>query len=263
MSTEHAFVVAAYRNSPYLEACLDSLASQTVPSPIVVSTSTPHVGLPDLAARHGASLHIHTPNRGIGADWNSALGATKAQLITIVHQDDVYEPQFTAAVLAGHRLHPRAGFSFVDADEITPDGRTRKCGRNLRIKRWLVGAAFTGRRVINSRWRKRILLGFGNPILCPGVTFNRALTPDFAFREDMRTNMDWLAWLELARNWPILRLSGTLLHRRVHEGSETAACLDDGTRQQEDEMVFRMIWPRPVGKAIAGFYRSGYTAYLK
>lgn len=263
MTVPHAFAVAAYGRSPHLEDCLRSLRAQSVQSPIVISTSTPHEGLAALAQCHGVALRVHGENRGIGADWNAALRATDAQLVTIAHQDDLYAPGFTAAALNGHGKYPDSAFSFCDADEILPNGTPRDNPRNLRIKRLLVNTAFAGRHVIQAAWRKRILLGFGNPILCPTVTINRAIVPDFAFREDLRTNMDWLAWIALAKARPVLKLPGTLMHRRVHAASETASCLADGTRLWEDNMVFQMLWPRPVAATIMHFYRAGYTTYLQ
>lgn len=263
MSDSHAFVVAAYGCSPHLEACLRSLTAQSLRSPIIISTSTPHEGLAALSERHGATLNVHGDNRGIGADWNAALHATEAPLVTIAHQDDLYAPGFTTAVLNGHRKYPEAAFSFCDADEVFSNGAPRKDPRNLRIKRLLVNAAFAGRPVIESAWRKRLLLGFGNPILCPTVTINRTVAPDFAFREDLRTNMDWLGWIALANARPVLRLKNTLLHRRVHDSSETASCIADGSRLKEDSMVFRTLWPRPVAATILHFYRIGYATYLQ
>jgi glycosyltransferase involved in cell wall biosynthesis len=262
MTERHAFVVLAYGQSPYLEECLASLGAQTVPSPIIVSTSTPFDGLRELCERHGATLRVHGPNRGIGADWNAGLqAASGARLVTLAHQDDLYRPDFTRRVLEAHDASPAAAFSFCDTDEVWPDGRTR-AGRNHRIKEFLVNVAtaFTSR--VEGRMRRQVLLGFGNPLICATVTFNRATVPGFAFREDLRTNMDWLAWIDLSRRSAIVRIRRPLLMRRVHEASETAQCLRDGTREAEDRMVFSTLWPRPVANVIASVYRHSYQGYL-
>jgi len=39
--TKHSFAVMAYKDSPYLSDCLDSLKDQTVKSEIYITTSTP------------------------------------------------------------------------------------------------------------------------------------------------------------------------------------------------------------------------------
>lgn len=38
---KHTFVICAYKESPYLEACIRSLKKQTVASAICLATSTP------------------------------------------------------------------------------------------------------------------------------------------------------------------------------------------------------------------------------
>lgn len=263
MREEHVFVVAAYGRSPYLEDCLRSLSSQSRPSPIIISTSTPFPELDDLARRYKAALHVHGPNRGIGVDWNQALSIADATWVTIAHQDDVYSPEFSQYVMHAHRAFPEAAYSFCDAGEILPDGSQRKAARNLLVKRLLVKAAFMGTALLEGGLRRRILFGFGNPIICPTVTLNRSKDPAFKFREDLRTNMDWLAWIDLSVHSGIIRIPQTLLYRRVHGSSETASCISDGARDTEDIMVFKSLWPRAIANAIAFAYRLSYPGYLR
>ena len=52
----HTFAICAYKDSPYLEACIRSLKSQTVPSEIICTTSTPSRYLTE---------HIHAAGTGI------------------------------------------------------------------------------------------------------------------------------------------------------------------------------------------------------
>lgn len=263
MDVRHSFVVAAYGRSRYLEDCLRSLDAQQLRSPIIISTSTPFEGLQQLAERYQARLHIHDDRRGIGADWNAALTSTDSSLVTIVHQDDLYLPRFSATVVAAHARHPDVALSFCGAREIFADGRLRSGRLNQWVKSTLVGAASFGNNHIAGGIRKRLLLGFGNPILCAAVTLNRRIAPEFRFRQDLRTNMDWLAWLGLARRHPLLRIREDLLLRRVHDASETQHCIQDGSRAREDQLVFEQLWPKPVAKALMGLYRFSYPAYSK
>ena len=62
-SLDHAFVVPAYGCSPFLNACLDSLAVQTVRSPVVVATSTPSTFIEAVAAAHGVPVVINPRRR--------------------------------------------------------------------------------------------------------------------------------------------------------------------------------------------------------
>ncbi|HEY4560966.1 MAG TPA: glycosyltransferase family 2 protein [Lysobacter sp.] len=262
MSMSHAFVVPAYGESPYLRDCLRSLAAQERPSDIVVATSTPFDGIAPLCDEVGARLVVHGPNRGIGPDWNAALAATQAPLVTVAHQDDLYHPRFSTAVLDANAHSPRSALYFCDAGEVTGDGQPRDGGTNARIKRLLVATAFAGRRSIGGAVSRRLLLGLGNPIVCPSVTINLGVAPGFRFREDLRTNMDWLAWLDLSQAGAVTYIDERLMDHRVHMTSETARCLDDGSRSKEDALVFERLWPRPVAALLGHLYRYSYQGYL-
>jgi glycosyltransferase involved in cell wall biosynthesis len=257
----HAFVVPAYRHSDYLSDCLASLSSQTLKSAVVVSTSTPYQGLQDLCDKFGARLFVHGPNRGIGPDWNAAIACVQADLVTLAHQDDRYLPTFVDRMVDHAMRYSDSAFYFCDADEITEDGQLRPVATNNRVKRWMVGAAFLGRRRVSDAMSKRLLLGFGNPIVCPSVTLNRQARPGFRFREDLRTNMDWIAWLDLAAGASVTHVPEVLMHHRVHAQSETARCLDDGARASEDRMAFETLWPRSVATALMWLYRRSYEGY--
>lgn len=261
MLPSHSFVVLAYGHSDHLEECLRSLAAQTAPSPVVISTSTPFAGIAQVAERFGARLHLHGPNRGIGPDWNAALEATNCDLVTLVHQDDLYFPEFAAQTIEAFVAQPDTSFAFCDSGEVRDDGSPRPLAWNHRIKHWLVTMATwpTGR--IDSSLRRRILLGFGNPIICASVTLNRRQRPDFRFREYLHTNMDWLAWLQLSARHPVQRIRRRLVDRRVHNNSATSQCISNGTRLVEDRLVFRQLWPRPAAAVISYAYRLSYSGY--
>lgn len=258
----HSFVIPAYGHSPYLAACLDSLAAQVHPSEIVVATSTPFDGIDVLCAKYGARLVEHGPNRGIGNDWNQAVAAATTRLVTIAHQDDLYDRQFSKEVVATYNRFPDAYFFFTDTGEVTHTGETRPGGMNLRVKRLLARSAFLGRRRISGPFSRRLLLGFGNSIVCPSVTLNLGVAKGFRFREDLRTNMDWLAWLELSERGPVAYVPQQLMSHRVHGQSETARCLDDGTRKAEDHLVLARLWPGPLAAFIGRLYSHSYRDYV-
>lgn len=258
----HTMVVPAYGSSPYLEACLDSLLAQEAPVRVVVSTSTPGGTMEAACTRRGLDLHVHgPPGRGIGADWNAALAlAGSSGLATIAHQDDIYEDSYAARIQQAYQQQPDAGLYFTDSYEIDPGGRPKQMGRVLAVKRILARLALLGSDEVTEGLRLRMLLGFGNAIVCPSVTLNLGRLGRFAFREDLRTNMDWLAWLEVARCGPLRRVAGRLVGHRVHPESETSRCIDDGSRRLEDEMMFREFWPAPAAVLLARVYGAGYEA---
>lgn len=256
----HTFVVVAYGLSPHLEACLTSLRRQTVASAVTLSTSTPFDGLDELCARYDVTLAVHGPNRGIGHDWNMGLRAARTDWVTLAHQDDIYAPGYAAFVHDVAVRHPDDLLAFCAYDELAGD-EDRERVPMLRVKRALVELAFVGRHHIAGRRAKRRLLRFGNPVACPTVALHRARLADFAFRTDMRTNMDWMAWLDLAaREGGFSVERAPLVSHRIHAGSETSAAIGTGHRADEDRQVFDRLWPRPVASSLSRLYALSYRS---
>lgn len=258
----HRFVVPAYAASPHLRTCLESLRAQSAPSRIDVFTSTPNQDVEAICREFRIPLHVHGPSRGIGRDWNVALAGASSGLVTIAHQDDIYYPDYAACVLAAASAEPNAALVFTDADEVDEQGVLRQVANNNVIKRVLVGAAYLGRKSIHNGLSRRVLLGLGNAINCPTVAINRSRVPGFRFREDLKTNMDWVAWVELSKVGAIVRVPQRMMAHRVHADSETARCISGGEREREDRMVLESLWPRPVAAAIMRLYRKSYQGYM-
>jgi glycosyltransferase involved in cell wall biosynthesis len=258
----HCFVVPAYGDSPHLRACLDSLHAQTRPSPIVLCSSTPHAGLQALADEYGARLALHSPNAGIGHDWNAALEQADTEWVTLAHQDDIYLPEFTQRTLAAAARQPQAVMVTTGYGELigsdAGEGRARLLSPMLLVKRMLLELGFLGRDAVADPGAKQRLLRFGCPIPCPAVTL-RTRT-DLRFREDLKVNLDWEAWLRLAAQpGAFAYVRQTLMLHRIHAGSETSDGIRAGVRAREDLMMFRAQWPAPIARVLARAYAMSYA----
>lgn len=260
--SRHTFVVPAYGQSPHLRDCLASLRGQTWPSPIVVSTSTPFAGLEALATEYGASLAIHPANVSIGNDWNHALSKVQTEWATIAHQDDIYLPTFAEKTLAVVAQHPHARLVLTGYGELI-DERVRTQTAMLWIKRLLLELGFLGRQSIAGASAKRRLLRFGCAIPCPSVSLRLSSEP-VRFREDLKLNLDWEAWLRLADgDGEFAWVRETLMLHRIHVGSETSDGIRAGVRRHEDLMMFLALWPRPIAHLLARIYAMSYETGLE
>ena len=92
----HSFVVCAYGESPYLEACLKSLKAQTVPSEILICTSTPNRHVEQLAVKYGIPLKERDVQREGGvrgepqlrqADMRCVIGHVLPAALLVAAQD--------------------------------------------------------------------------------------------------------------------------------------------------------------------------------
>jgi len=258
----HSFVVPAFGDSPHLAECLASLCAQGQPSEIVISTSTPSRHIEEVAAKYCVPIREARPDGGIGSDWNAALRAAPTAWVTLAHQDDVYLPGFSRSVAQSLTNHRDALLCFTSYRELTADG-VRGVNRNLRVKNALIKLAFLSADSILSQRRKLRLLAFGSPIPCPSVTFNMATVGAFQFSTVHKVNVDWKAWLELARrDGRFVRIKEVLLYHRIHEQSETWTRIVDGTRRKEDLECFSDVWPRPVAELLGRVYSQSYRSNL-
>jgi hypothetical protein len=258
---DHTFAIPVYRAAPNLAALIDSLLGQTaIGSHILLATSTPSPELEALARRYDLPLHVNAPHTEIADDWNFALRQAQTAFVTLAHQDDLYAPTYVAALTAALRRHPDAVLGFCDYTEHTLKG-ARAGNINLSIKRALRRRAFGARECIAAPRDKVRLVSLGNPICCPSVMLNSRALPDFRFPNGFRTNLDWSAWLDLARRpGGFVYVRERLLSKGVHAGSETTASIANRAREFEDRALFDALWPRPIAAALASVYKLGYRA---
>ncbi|HWX81943.1 MAG TPA: glycosyltransferase [Steroidobacteraceae bacterium] len=258
---DHTFAIPVYRAAPNLAALIESLLAQTPSrSDIFLATSTPTAELAALAKRYTLPLHVNPLRSDIAADWNFAFAQAKSAFVTLAHQDDLYAPSYVAEIGGALRRHPDALLAFCDFSEHTSRGR-RPTNINVHIKRTLRRRAFGARECIADELDKVRLLSLGNPICCPSVMLNRRMLTEFRFPDGFKTNLDWSAWLELARRpGGFAYVRECLVSKGVHAGSETTATIANRAREREDRAIFDTLWPRPVAATLATIYKLGYRA---
>jgi glycosyltransferase involved in cell wall biosynthesis len=258
-SGQHSFVIPVYRQASHLSELILSLKSQRgLRSEIILATSTPSVELSALAELHGVELKVNPNRQDIAADWNFAFECAGRRFVTIAHQDDLYAPDYVIALGNAFRQHVGAIIAFCDYTEHTPFG-PRPTNLNLLIKRALIRRAYRDQTYLGHSRDKCRLLSLGNPICCPTVMFDREALGPFSFPKGFRTNLDWMAWLELAdTTGGFAYVPQRLLSKGVHPDSETSATIANRARQREDRAILGLLWPRPMAAAIASVYRLSY-----
>src|SRR5690606_33430490 len=119
-------------------------------------------------------------------------------LITIAHQDDHYDLRYREHILASVSKYTADNILMIFTGyEDLVDGKIRKQSRNALVKQLLLWPYFFARS-LKSRFMKRSILLFGDPVCCPAVTLNRRTIGDFSFSSQYSCVLDWFAWYELA-----------------------------------------------------------------
>ena len=255
---KHMFAICAYKDSPYLEACIASLEAQTVPSDMLLCTATPSDKLEALAREHGLTYCVNTDAPNIAGDWNFALAQAKAHgadYVTLCHQDDLYLPGYGEAFRKGAQKDPDLTIWFSDYGEQRGD-QTVLTSTLLKIKRVLLWPLYLPF-MQTWQWCKRMALALGDPICCPAVTFNLNRIALPLFERGMTTNLDWQTWEKLSREQGRFAYDRRpLMLHRIHPGSTTSQVLGEGGRTAQDYAMFRKFWPSLIARLLTRLYAA-------
>lgn len=253
---EHTFVICAYKESDYLEDCIKSLKKQTIKSDILMATSTPNEFIRDLAEKYQIPLFVNEGEKGIAGDWNFAYHQAATPYVTLAHQDDIYQKEYAARVRSMVEKCRTPLIFFCNYYEL----RGKKLVKDnslLKVKRYLA-FPLSLKAAGKSRMVRRRLLGLGNYICCPSVTYAKENLPKTLFKTGFRSNVDWEAWEEISRlDGSFLYDRAFLMAHRIHGGSETTAVIEETGRAGEDYEMLCRFWPKSIAGIIERAYKQG------
>ena len=254
LPADHTFVVCAYGESQYLQACVESLLGQTVASRVVISTSTPNGFIKEISEKYSIPLFMNPERKGIASDWNFALKCADTPLITLAHQDDLYEPDYTSTMLSVmNRVKSPVIFS-SNYSELR-NGKKVYSNKLLNIKKIL---RLPMRLFPGSVTARRLSLAFGDPICCPSVTYVRKIILEYPFSSGLYASLDWQQWEVLSNLKGSFAYSNKfLLSHRIHAESETSRIINDTSRTMEDLEMFRKFWPERIARLLSHAYANG------
>ena len=218
----HTFVVLAYKQSQFLETCIKSVLNQSYKSQVIIATSTPNPYIYDLANKYHLDVKVNNGKHGIGYDFDFAVNAANTELVTVAHQDDVYDYEYAQEMVEAYKKQKQSIIIFPDYYEIKHGKDKVYKNTNLNIKQILLFLlrfhGWSNRRLI-----KRSALRFGNAISCPAVTFVKANTSNEIFSSNMKSNVDWLAWERLSkRKVYFYYIHKPLMGHRIYSESTTS-----------------------------------------
>ena len=276
MSRTHAYVICAYKKSPYLEACIRSLLKQTVKSDVYIATSTPSEYIEKLANKYHVPLLVRDGESSIGADWLFAWQSVGRDhsLVTIAHQDDKYHKTYTEELLEAYKKYPdmtvfcsdyvvmKTREERLEDGILYPAGTTMIAGDLVRFVKKILRMPLRIRGLADRTWVKKSVLMFGNSVCCPSCTYNHDFIGDVMFQSEYPFALDWDNLYELAkRPGRFICSERPLIAYRVHDGATTKQCIEDNRRRKDEIAMFRKMWPDWMVKILMHYYKKAYDAY--
>ena len=250
----HTFVILAYKESNHLEECIKSVANQSIKTNVLIATTTDNDYIRKLAKKYKLDIVVgkHT---NIGGDFDFALNCGNTKLVTVAHQDDIYDYNYVETVINEYYKHNNASIIFTDYYEIRGNDKVYK-NTNLKIKRILL-MPLRLKKLSGFKFIKRLSLRFGNSICCPAVTFVKDNCPNEIFKSDYTCNVDWYAWEKLSNlKGRFIFNKKCLMGHRISTESTTTDIINKGIRTREDYEILCKFWPKFIAKFINKFYKN-------
>lgn len=250
----HTFVVLAYKESEYLEECIKSVLNQNYHSKVVIATTTDNQFIRNMAKKYKLDVVVgkHTT---IGGDFDFAVSVGKTSLVTVAHQDDVYEYDYAKGVVDSYQKYSDSVIIFSDYYEVRKNDKVFS-NINLKIKRVLL-FPLRSRFLSKFRFIKRWSVRFGNSICCPSVCFVKDNCPSEIFVSDYQCNVDWFAWEKLSRvDGRFIYIKDKLMGHRISESSTTTDIIRQGIRTKEDYSMYLKFWPKCVARLLTKTYKN-------
>ena len=259
LSKKHTFAICAYKESPYLEECIKSLMNQTIKTNYLIATSTPNKFIENLSKKYKIPYFIKKGKSDIQDDWNFAVSCANTELVTVAHQDDIYDKDYSKIILdnySGKEL-------MISTDNYYLINNKSVDNKNLKLKRILkLPLRIPGLK--NIRWIRKMTLSLGNTIQCPSVTYNKKLIDGDIFTSNLKFGLDWDTFLKIYKmKGKIKYIPKKLMSFRISDESTTKSSMENDLRIKEDNIMFNKFWPKFITKIIMKFYVKAYDVYDK
>jgi glycosyltransferase involved in cell wall biosynthesis len=256
----HTFAICAYKESEYLEKCVESLINQSIKTNIILATSTPNSLIKEISDKYEIPMYIRDGKSDIRDDWNFAYNNASTEWVTIAHQDDLYNSHYVEEMIKKLQT-VKNPIAYVTDYIPIKNGQIGPRDKNSKIRR-LLRMPLKNNRLASTRFWKRAVLSLGNSICCPAVTYHKSVLGDSFFTSDLKYNIDWDTFLKFADiKGTFVYTDKPLTYYRVHDGATSKEFIEDHRREIDDTTMFRKFWPKWVVRIIMHFYKSAYNTY--
>ena len=234
---KHTFVILAYNISDNLEECIKSVINQSVKSNIIIATSTPNNYIIDLASEYSLGVMVNKAKSNKGRDYNFAINSFNTELVTIAHQDDLYDRNYTKEILNCYKKNKKATIIFTDNYEIYIDKKIKK-SKKLFWKRYfllpLKFSIFQKMKFFKLRSLRR-----DKYICTSSITFVKKNIDGDIFPTNLKYDNDWQGLIDLAKkDTRFVYLKKKLVGYRQEEKEVNK------NKIKEDEKILSSMYPK-------------------
>jgi len=202
--------IPTYNRASLLKECLETVLRQTFHDFEVIISDNCSVDETTAVVRSFSDPRIryyrNETNLGAFANMNRCLELARGEYITIMHDDDLYAPQFIEQEVRLLDTHPNVGMVHCAAFETDQDGVPLRLGQVYSDTRIMKG--------------KEVFVQFlhGHYVYCPSVMARASLYRTVGGFDPRHNSGDFHMWLRMALHADVAYLAQPLVAVRVHEG---------------------------------------------
>lgn len=218
-------IVLSYNRPAYLRVALESALAQSLANIeiVIADDCSTDLAVHELLleyARRDPRISYERPEKNVGVVTNllRAVARTRAPYVTILCDDDLFEPEYAARLLAPFESDPSLCVTFCDASVIDAEGQFDASETATFARRWK--RAGLG----SSRLQPFVDAALGARSLQPamGAIFRKDAVPWHDFPPEAGAAWDlWLAYLAARDGGAAAYVAERLLRYRVHPNALT------------------------------------------
>ncbi|PYQ38105.1 MAG: hypothetical protein DMF77_24975 [Acidobacteria bacterium] len=243
MRTRFDIVIPTWNRRELLLQSVASALAQTVPVRVCVVDNASTDGSADAVRERFAGVEVHRcdEHRPYQQNLNRCVAVLQAEAGLILHDDDLVDPGYAEHVLGAFEAEPSAALVIVGARPLqSADSRLRR----VRIHPpflWLrhAGAALREGRIVvpPGVLAERLARGFRMNPYWPSVSYRRVAIQDRGFPTDLKTLLDYEAWMHVSARHAVVLSERTLCSNRFHGSMMTTRLLWPHTRSFEEDVL--------------------------
>ena len=236
MKDIHTFVILAYLENDNLLECVKSVLNQTVKSNVIIATSTKNDYIIDLASEYGLGVMVNDNTSNKGSDYNYALNAFDTEIVTIAHQDDIYDRNYVKEIMNYYNKNKDASIIITDSYEVLGDKKLKR-SRSLLKKNFLI-KPLKYKKFQNKKYFKLRSLKYNQSFCTSTVTYIKKNIKNDFFPTDLTYNNDWQAFIELAKtDSRFVLIDKKLVGHRIKLNEV------NDVKIKEDILIYKSLWP--------------------
>jgi len=247
---KHTFVILAYQESDDLEECIKSVLKQSVKSNVLIATSTPNDYIMEISSLYSLGVMVNESESNKGNDYNFALNTIDSPLITIAHQDDLYDRNYTKEILKKYKENPDATIIFTNNYQIEGDKKILN-NRLLRKSRYYL-FPLKYKFFQNKKYFKLRSVRKEKFICTSSITFVKKNITMPLFPSDIYYDNDWKGLIMLAKkNSHFVFLDKKLVGYRMENktfNKDKLAEDEDILKENYSEWYFEMFIKKSLNK---------------